>query len=416
VLIGDNAVPTSDLYDGYTRSFQLDGTQGVAVTPGDGLQTIGTSAKGMTIAVWFRMLATRGAVNQGHNTLFALSDASGVTIKLVVTAGRPGVRLSKPRLLVLISRRVDAIDTSFVSDYGVSETDAPGGARESKFAAKPNGGAVMFMAQAINTAWQHVTLTFGASGVLSTVFWNGQKQLLNFNAIALPNGLPFGPVRMASIGYDGVETGHEKGTAVPTGTAAVSTWTNLVALQGDISDVQLYDYAVPDVRWRSAFTTSTSPRAAPRRRRRTRQARHRRRQAHRRQGRHQARRRPSRRRRCRRHPARRRRCVALCGARVVSRIARCVSRCVTNAPARHACRHSRRALLLLLLPLLLLLRRRRSRRCLPRHRAATCRLRRARRRRVPGRRSLRRPALRHLARRHRCVRCAMQHLHMCAPS
>jgi hypothetical protein len=245
VLVGDNAVTTADLYDSYTRSFALDGTQGVAVNPG-ALQTIGSAAKGLTIALWFRMKATRSAVNQGHNTLFAISDATGTTIKLVVTAGRPSPRLSKPRLLVLISKRSGAQDTTFTSDYAASETDVPDGPHASKFAAKPNGGAVLFMAAAINTAWQHITLTFSAGGALSAVFWNGKKQVDNFTPIALPNGLPFGPVRMASIGFDGVETGFEKGTAVPTGTLAVSTWTNLVALQGDISDVQLYDYAVSD--------------------------------------------------------------------------------------------------------------------------------------------------------------------------
>ena len=169
VLVGDNAVATGDLYSGDTRSFALDGTQGLAVTPGDGLQTAGSSARGLTVGLWFRMDATRSAVNQGHNTLFALSDATGATLKLVVTAGRPAPRLSKPRLLVLVTRLVSD-DTTFASDYGVSETDAPGGPRASKFAAKPNGGAVLFTARVLNTAWQHVAVTFNGAGVLNSVF------------------------------------------------------------------------------------------------------------------------------------------------------------------------------------------------------------------------------------------------------
>ena len=128
VLVGDNAVPTGDLYDPYERSFAFDGKSGVALTPGNVNQLVGASGKGLTIALWFRLQATFSAVNQGHNTLFAISNSAGTTIKVVITAGRPVPRLSKPRLLILITTRNNVIDGSdFVSDYGASETDKPGG-------------------------------------------------------------------------------------------------------------------------------------------------------------------------------------------------------------------------------------------------------------------------------------------------
>ena len=240
VLVGDNAVPTGDLYDVYERSFSFDGVSGVAVTPGNALQTVGASGKGLTIAVWFRLRAVFSAVNQGHNTLFAISNAGGTTIKVVISAGRPTPRLSKPRLLILITTRNNGNDGSdFVSDYGASETDKAGGTQASRFSAKPNGGAVVFMTSVLNVAWQHVALTFDGTGKLSSVFWNGRKQVTNFTAIALPQGLPFGPIGMASIGYGGVRTGFERGTHVYTGKLAVNTWSNLVALQGEVSDVQV---------------------------------------------------------------------------------------------------------------------------------------------------------------------------------
>ena len=240
VLVGDNAVPTGDLYDPYERSFAFDGKSGVALTPGNVNQLVGASGKGLTIALWFRLQATFSAVNQGHNTLFAISNSAGTTIKVVITAGRPVPRLSKPRLLILITTRNNVIDGSdFVSDYGASETDKPGGTQASRFSAKPNGGAVVFMTSVLNVAWQHVALTFDGTGKLNSVFWNGRKQVANFTAIALPLGLPFGPVGMASIGYGGVRTGFERGTHVYTGKLAVNQWSNLVALQGEVSDVQV---------------------------------------------------------------------------------------------------------------------------------------------------------------------------------
>ena len=125
-------------------------------------------------------------------------------------------------------------------------TDFDGGTQATRFTAKPNGGPVVFMTSVINRAWQHIALTFDGTGKLNSVFWNGQKQLGPssptgpFTPIALPSGLPFGPTRgMVSIGFDGVRTGIEKGTYVYTNKSAINQWTNLVALQGEVSDVQV---------------------------------------------------------------------------------------------------------------------------------------------------------------------------------
>ena len=112
---------------------------------------------------------------------------------------------------------------------------------------KPNGGAFQ------ERVWQNSIMVFNADGVLVELYWNGKRQ--SSIDIAPPGtfhswmpepvslgALPFGPIAMVSLGFDGslygVETIHQSGG---------DQWDDYhlalqTSLQGRMSDMQVYDY------------------------------------------------------------------------------------------------------------------------------------------------------------------------------
>ena len=114
--------------------------------------------------------------------------------------------------------------------------------------------------------WQHLVVTFNGAGQQTGFYWNGQAQA-NLYPTHLGT-LPFGPISVLSLGYDATRDGFER-IAMPLfydGTNGPwPTWENS-PLQGDIADVQFYNYALSATQASGLYggsTASCSPPAPP---------------------------------------------------------------------------------------------------------------------------------------------------------
>jgi hypothetical protein len=223
-------VQAGDLWSVERQGWLFNGRQGIAALLPTASETLG-SVRGFSLAVWFEADRAYSAINEGHNVVVSATTTGGISLRLVFTSGLR----REPRLSLKVGRLLpgnpEASESS--SDYASSERHfAPG---------TPNaGGKAEWQVTHLGRTWQHAVLSFAGNGSLVALYWNGKRQTGNWRETPTLGALPVGPLASFSLGFDGGRVGAQKGTNG-------MKWRYLSGLQGGISDVQTYDFAVGDV-------------------------------------------------------------------------------------------------------------------------------------------------------------------------
>jgi hypothetical protein len=212
---------TADAFNAVQACWVFHGAAGMALQPGSGGGgTIG-SARGFSVAAWFRV-DDGGPSNPASNIVLQLTLAAdaaaahSVTLSLVVTYG------SVTPIVSIVARYCCAPDGGATTDadYAISSSTDEFGPT----ASQPNGGAF-----SIGT-WQHVLVAFDGTGLQRNLFWNGvpQRPAAGWEPVDLGALLgappPYGPLLGGTLAYDA-------STAAP----------GFAPLWGAVGDVQLYD-------------------------------------------------------------------------------------------------------------------------------------------------------------------------------
>ena len=280
-----------DFWDETSRAFEMSPLNGIR-TLHTGDLYVGSSTYGLTISLWWAPgPAASGQaadeVQPGVQALFSMStvgdtvsdtfEGSQTLFRLLFDAEPPYQYAYKTvppspvlRPEVVQCCRVDA-NTGLNEQYRTADyADSSAGPvtrdrpTTDMFPERPNGGRTSFR----SGAWQNTILVFTSDGVLTEVYWNGQRQRslahgvfnsyqapllagpgLNSSELEKPaqapvslGPLPFGPVDYLALGYDGSSAG---------GSSAFSVYTSDLSdydlqpsnFAGKISDFQTYDYA-----------------------------------------------------------------------------------------------------------------------------------------------------------------------------
>jgi hypothetical protein len=155
LLSGDAFEATAELYSAQRRAWEFTGLTGVGVLLPTAAETLGSATAGMSLSVWFLVQNTWSALNEGRNVLLSMSDASGVSLRLIFASGLSLL----PRVSVKIAKLEPGSSTSS-SDYAASDLD---------FDDMPNGGPADWVLTDVGRTWQNVVITFSGSGALSSL-------------------------------------------------------------------------------------------------------------------------------------------------------------------------------------------------------------------------------------------------------
>ena len=302
----------SDFWDEASRAFEMSPLNGIRTLHAGDL-FLGSSTYGLTISMWwapgpavfgqpadevqpgaqalFSMSTVGDTVPDlfaGNQTLFRLLFDAEPPYQYAYTTGPPSPVL---RPEVVQCCRADAntglneqYRTADYADSSAGPVTRDRGSTTDMFPEHPNGGRSTFRSD----LWQNTILVFARDGVLTDVWWNGQRQRSVahgiFNAYQAPllagpglnsseleqpvqapvslGPLPFGPVEDLTLGYDGSLAGASSAFSVYT--SDLSDYDlEPSSFAGKISDFQTYDYAFTPEQAAAHYALDTSLCGAP---------------------------------------------------------------------------------------------------------------------------------------------------------
>ena len=240
LLLANNSVASRiDVFVPAQAAWVLHDSAGLALQPAGAPSYLGSSLRGFSVAVWFRV-DDSGASNPRGNTVLqlALPQSRGLVLTLVA-------KYSAVFTLGLHAGPCCGASNTSTADYAASTSSDFG----QSVSARPNGGAFAV------GLWQHAAFSFDSTGVQNGLFWNGKQQLL-------PNGTarlslaslvgspsPYGPLASGSLGYDASWTVGARGGFYP--------------LWGAVSDVQFYDFTMSQAMANGLYTGATTAACIP---------------------------------------------------------------------------------------------------------------------------------------------------------
>ena len=220
LLLANSSVASSqEAYNAVQKAWVLYNSAGLALRPGASPYSLGSSGRGFSVAVWFRV-DNAGGSNPTANAVLQLTLSAGgatsVTLTLVSIYSRVAVVSLNARWCCVPGASTDA-------DYAISTSSDEFGPNITQ----PNGGLFSV------GAWQHIAFSFNAAGMQNGLWWNGQQQQ-KYHSPSSPIDLaswflqppPYGPVIGGALGFDAARID------------------GFYPLWGAVGDVQVYDFAM----------------------------------------------------------------------------------------------------------------------------------------------------------------------------
>ena len=285
---------TSDVFpvwDGnaHISDFSFSESDGMAVFNQDGLlaqlppgASAGSATEGLSISVWFSSQGASYYPGAGSlHTIFAVSRLSttpgGMNTTLrIASAYRNGFNA----VFVTVTKCCVSAGQGSSSDF-MSTEHAVNDYADYRLPSTENGdyGSLLEFEDVSTSSRygaQNVVVTFNAAGVQTALYWNGLP-LHQLNTPVNIGPLPFGPLHMASLGFDagvgGVEhpvqryytpAGRRHLNAAPPGMSA-HRWVSLGAsFYGRIGQLDVYDYELKEAAVKNLlFGETTACRSPP---------------------------------------------------------------------------------------------------------------------------------------------------------